>query len=83
MSADPLQPERRAARRARRNASTIRTMDPGDGGTQPSYIEVPISSRLAQCSITFPSAIRSQCVGVVAKVLPVGGITWTGSAFSP
>jgi Bacterial regulatory proteins, tetR family len=38
VSADPLQPERRAARRARRNASTIRTMYTGDGGTQPRCI---------------------------------------------
>ena len=43
---------------------------------------VPRSSRLAQCSITWPSAIRSQCVCVLANVLPVGGNAWPTLASS-
>jgi hypothetical protein len=32
-----------------------------------------MSSRLAQCSITRPSAMRNQWLWVMAKVRPVGG----------
>jgi hypothetical protein len=43
------------------------------GGTQPSWRAMPRSSRLAQCSMIRPPAIRNQCDWVMAKALFVGG----------
>jgi hypothetical protein len=54
---------------ARRFARAILNRYAGVGGTQPSCLAIPRSSRLAQCSMIRPFSRRNQWDWVIAKVL--------------